>query len=881
MNFSKVIASLLLFVTPTVMLAADEKKTTPAKPLVKISAAQRAKLDRKIRKIEERAAVPARPGTVDASAEEAESFYATQRTGPVTYRGANPTGSRPLDTSQYVAALPALKAMPTISSASRIISSSNSNLSVSPAAAGAALGTWTNIGPNNQGGRTRAVLIDPVTPTTLYAGGVDGGVWKSTDSGANWTTNTDLALTNLAVTTLAFQPGNSSVIYAGTGEGLGNADAIRGAGIFKSTDAGATWTLLSSTSNTNFLFVGKILVSPRNPQRVYAATRTGLFRSLNGGTTFSQVASVSPSNGCTDMAIQEKRAIGFVFVSCGRTGSQGTIWRATDADASTYINIMSLAGQGRSSIAVAPSNESIVYVVSAQRTGGVTGTGPGLGGLHGVYRSVANGNPGTFTTQRQGNVAFASTAAKINQLLLSNPVFGLLSECGFGTSQFLNQGWYDNVVAVDPLDSEKVWVGGIDMWRSDNGGVDWGTASFWWFDKGVDQQYSHADRHAIVFHPNYNGSSNKIAYFGSDGGVDRTDDARAPVNTTLTQICGSPVAGSTVWTDRSNGYVTTQFYDGTPYPFSQSYFGGLQDNGTMRGNTGNLNWSVLAGGDGGYTALDTLADGNAANDVLFLENTGNSLKKSTNGGSSFSNANVGITGSGFQFIAPFEMNQGNKNHIWTGGFDIWLSVNQAGTWARMTGSGGTCGLGSISAIAAHPADSNRVLVGMSDGCYHYNTTALTAVAGNWPGGATIGSGVISWLAWDPNNIEVAYATVSNFTTNTVLKTIDHGVSWTPVMGTGITALPQVPARSVVVNPADSNQVFVGTDLGVFTSIDGGTSWYRENTGFANVSVNSLRINAIAPYQLFAFTHGRGAWFTPLADSGVSISSTGKAKQEQK
>ena len=382
-------------------------------------------------------------------------------------------------------------------------------------------------------------------------------------------------------------------------------------------------------------------------------------------------------------------------------------------------------------------------------------------------------------------------------------------------------------------------------------------------------EYAHADRHAIVFHPGYNGSSNKIAFFGSDGGVERIDDARAPVNTTLAQICGNPVAGGTVWTDRSNGYVTTQFYDGSAYPDGSRYFGGLQDNGTMRGATGNLNWSVLAGGDGGYTALNTLNDANATNDVLFLENTGNSLQRSTNGGASFSSANTGITGTGFQFIAPFEMNQGNKLNIWTGGFDIWFSANQATTWTRMTSVNGTCGVGSISAIAAHPLDANRVLVGFSDGCLHYNTAALTPVAGLWPGGGTVASGYLAWLAWDPNNIEVAYATISDFAANTVFKTINHGVTWTPVMGSGITALPQIPARTVVVNPADSNQVYVGTDMGVFTSIDGGISWYRENTGFANVSVNSLRISATPPYKLFAFTHGRGAWVTNLADNGVA------------
>lgn len=106
---------------------------------------------------------------------------------------------------------------------------------------GGVLGTWQPLGPGNVGGRTRAIIIDPVTPNTMYAAGVAGGVWKSTNGGTSWFPLDDF-MANIAVTCLAFEPGNSSVIYAGTGEGFFNADAVRGAGIFKSTDAGATWT---------------------------------------------------------------------------------------------------------------------------------------------------------------------------------------------------------------------------------------------------------------------------------------------------------------------------------------------------------------------------------------------------------------------------------------------------------------------------------------------------------------------------------------------------------------------------------------------------------------------------------------------------------------
>lgn len=841
------------------VLATDAATAPDAhKPLIDISPVKAQRLDAKAKRAVDRPKVPF------DQPDEAQAFYANKRTGPLITRGPNITTTRALDPSLYLPALQHMRSMTTInSSASRTGSSRFSSPDL--AAAGAALTGWTNLGPANQGGRTRALLIDPATPATMYAGGVAGGVWKTTDGGANWSTSTDLGMSNLAVATLAFEPRNTSTMYAGTGEGVGNGDAVRGAGIFKSTDAGATWTQLGSTNTSNFLYTQKVIVSPRKVSRVYAATRTGLWRSLDSGATWALVSGVSPSNGCTDMAMQEKRAIGFLYVSCGRTNGQGTVYRVLDSDIGTGTSILSLNGQGRSSIAVAPSNEAYVYIVASQRN---AGAGPGQYGLHGVYRSTSNGNAGSFSTRVQGNVAPANTAQKINQLLLSNPVIALFTECGYGTSSFSNQGWYDNVVAVDPLDADRVWVGGVDLWRSDNGGVDWGTAGYWWFDKGIDPEYHHADQHGIVFHPGYDGSSNKVMFSSHDGGVDRIDNARAPVNTTLVDICGNPVTGGGAWIDRNNGYVTTQFYHGAVYPDGNRYFGGLQDNGTKRGTSPSLAWTTLAGGDGGYAAVDTQGDANDTNDVLFLENTGNSLKKSTNGGASFAAANTGITGSGFLFITPFAMNQGSKAQLWIGGFDIWRTTNQAGSWSRATGVNSTCGTGSISAFATHPSDGNRVLVGMSDGCFHYHHAALSAPnTGSWPGGGSLATGYISSMAWDPNNTNVAYATVSIFGGNTVLKSTDGGITWAAIMGGGLTSLPLIPAHSVVVNPANSSEVFVGTDLGVFTSNDGGASWYRENTSFANVVVEHLEISATAPRRLFAFTHGRGAWVTNLATSG--------------
>src|SRR6185503_20961482 len=160
-----------------------------------------------------------------------------------------------------------------------------------------ALGTWQSLGPGNVGGRTRALLVDPINPDVMYAAAVAGGIWKTTNGGDSWAPLNDF-LANIAVTCMAIDPSNPNVLYAGTGEGFFNADGVRGAGIFKSNDAGAHWTRLPATiSNANFFFISDIVVSPANPQHVYTATRTGVWRSLDGGNSWNQEIVSNVGNG--------------------------------------------------------------------------------------------------------------------------------------------------------------------------------------------------------------------------------------------------------------------------------------------------------------------------------------------------------------------------------------------------------------------------------------------------------------------------------------------------------------------------------------------------------------------------------------------------------
>ena len=827
-------------------LAETEASTPAATPATAVERIKTPLLtDKKLEMLHERIGRKikmANPARADQP-QQAVAFYANKRTGTILTRGPNITqGMRPLNTKAYTDALATARRRSPLRQMN--------SLAVAGASPGSLLGTWSNLGPTNQGGRTRQMLIDPTNPSIMYAASVGGGVWKSTNGGANWNQLTDLVLPNIAVASLAMDPRNPQVLYAGTGEGFFNGDAIRGNGVYKTTDGGATWTALAATVPAagvagNFSYVNQIVVSARYPQRLYAATRTGLFRSNDGGTTWATVINATAVNGCQDVVMQQKRSVGYVYAACG-TFTTANIHRGLDSPSSAFASVFTTPNMGRTALAIAPSNESYVYAMAAHMS---------TDGMLGIYRSTVNGNAGSWTTQ------VASTdPIKLNTLQLTNPVYAYAECVGAGNAGYYNQGWYDNVIAVDPVNPEVVWTGGIDLMRSDDGGKNWGIASYWWADAG-DPTYAHADNHVIRFHPGYDGAANQKMYVASDGGVFRTDNARAAVGKTVDNVCGNPVAGGVTWSELNNQYATTQFYHGAVYPDGGAYLGGMQDNGTWRGTSASTNWSKLQGGDGGYVAVDTKGDANAANDVLFAEYTGLSIQRSTDGGVNFSDAVSGINDGGFAFIAPFVMNAANRQQLWAGGWYIWRTVNQGTSWTRA--SAVTAGSGSVSAVAASPSDPNRVIVGMSDGFIHSTATALSNTsATNWPS-VRPRTAFVSALAFDPGNATTAYATYATFSGNSVYKSVDGGASWVALPGSGANLLPRVPATAVVVDPGNSQRVYVGTDIGVYTSADGGLNWFRENVGFGNVSVEHLEINTEGTKRLFAFTHGRGAWRVDL------------------
>ncbi len=354
------------------------------------------------------------------------------------------------------------------------------------------LGTWEALGPGNIGGRTRSLLIHPTEPDIMYTAGVSGGVWKTTNGGGHWFPLAD-DIANIAVNSMAMRPDDPETIYIGTGEGYFREEVrgtwlpLRGAGVFVTHDGGASWELLDSTTGEDFHWVNDLIISTKDPDTIYAATRTGVHISNDEGATWEHDLVASQKGGCLDLAVRTDQARDWLFASCG-TLDQATVYRRKIQNGTIWAPVLSEPGMGRTTLAVAPSSQNIIYALSASNAPGPDGNFEQ--GLHAVFRSSNGGVAGSWQTRVTN-----TDPDKINTLILTNPVAASYLDCGWAPYEaWIPMGWYCNVIAVDPVNPDVVWAAGVDLFRSDNGGRDWGLASYWWA-AGQDTSFAHADQH--------------------------------------------------------------------------------------------------------------------------------------------------------------------------------------------------------------------------------------------------------------------------------------------------------------------------------------------------------------------------------------------------
>lgn len=682
--------------------------------------------------------------------------------------------------------------------------------------ASSSLLAWQSLGPNNSGGRVRSILVHPSDPNIMYAGSVSGGIFKSVDGGSSWFPVTD-GEQNLVIGTMVMDATNPNIIYAGTGEGYFNFDYLRGDGVLKTTDGGASWTLLKNFASAGppyyHHFINKLVIRPDDPQMLFAAMLGGIWKTTNGGSSWSKITFSTRSSFCMDLVIDPSNPT-TMFATFGLFSSDG-IYRTTNGGTnwSRLSGGFPSSGFGRISLAIAQSNPSVLYASVSDTVNYYT---------HSIQKSTNSG--ANWTT----------VAVPFDNAQLVN-----------GT-HLGGQGWYDNVIAVHPENQDVVYAGGINLFRSVNGGNSWGRIS-----NGYGSPYVHVDQHAITFHP----TNRNIIYFGNDGGVFKTTD------------------GGSSFSSLNADFVTTQFYSGAVHPSSDFYLGGTQDNGVLR-STGTVAWTQVIGGDGGPVHINPNTP-----TVMYGSYIYSMIYRSTNSGNAWSRIMNGIPTSAegwaadrCNFIAPYVMDPSNPSILLAGTYRIFRTSDGGSSWSAVSqdltgdGAGSVGSEGSvISAIAVAPSNSNIVFVGTSGSGtaspqIRYSTSGAQNINGSWfqATRTNLPQRYITSLAIDPANDQRVFVTYSGYERSAsppyrhVYVTVNRGVAWVDVSGN----LPDVPVNTVVIDPANSNHIVVGTDVGIFESTVGGTTWTRSNTGMANVSVTDLDIR-VTDNVLVAATHGRG------------------------
>ena len=694
--------------------------------------------------------------------------------------------------------------------------------------------SWEWLGPGNIGGRIRSIVIHPTQPANMWAGSVSGGIWRTTDGGTSWAPVNDF-MANLAVSTMIIDPANPNILYAGTGEiGFRNIDAVRGAGVFKSTDGGTTWNQLSSTDNANWHQVNRLAISP-NGSRLLATTGGSIEWSTNGGNTWTQAISATPS-----AFFSRVRDLDFHPTSNNEAiaGAEGVAWYSTNGGQTWTVAQFTPAVSGRIELAYAPSNPMIVYASVNQNNGE-------------IYRSADGGQ--NYTRVNTG----------------SNYFFSSPPGCPAPTE---NIGWYANTIWVNPQDPNFIVVGSVDLWRSSDGGQTLFRFSSWCQYNNQNQPTSiHADHHVIVAHPNFNIPNNGTVFFGNDGGIYRSN----------TVTVATPA-----WTALNNNLGITQFYGGAGN--ANAIIGGAQDNGILR-YTPTTGWTISVTGDGGFCA----ADPNDPN-ILYSETQYLNFGRSTDAGVTFNTITGGLTEANnsttANFIAPFILDPNTPNTILAGGLSLWRStnansVNPAPTWTAIKAPIGTAvNTDAISAIAVFPSippgtNPGIIVVGYNNGQVWLTNNGNNAVP-TWtridsdapalPATGMITSITISYAG-------KIYVTKGGYNANNVWvrSTTDilPSPGWQDISGNGFTGLPDVPVYTLTLHPRRdsfgfgdslSEYLYVGTEAGFFSSSDGGANWSPSTAGPANVPVNQL---FWLGNDLIAVTHGRGMY---RASGGIYV-----------
>jgi len=664
-------------------------------------------------------------------------------------------------------------------------------------------GNWTIIGPIGKpsgggAGRLNFIRFDPNNSSIMYVGAPDGGLWKSTNGGLSWSTNTD-DLTVIGVSDLAIDPSNSQIMYLATGDN--DAGDTYSIGVLKSIDGGATWNpsgLVFPVSSASR--ISKILINPNNTQIIMAFASNGIWRSTDGGANWTQPtgtfnnikdAEFKPGN---PSVIYAASAVSVFYAA-------STVFKKSTDGGLTWIEIITgLTDIRRLAIAVTSANPEYVYVLAAKSSDS---------GFLGLLRSTNSAT--SFTTR------MSST--------LTNNILGWDDGTDAG-----GQGWYDLALAASPINAEEIVTGGVNQWKSINGGTSFSLMSHW--SGGYSMPYVHADVHDIVYSP----TSGTTFFSANDGGIFKT------------------INNGVSWTDISSNLAIAQQYRFSLSTTSATMIlAGHQDNGTNRTING-TSWSEVTGGDGMDCLIDRTNNNLQISSIYYGD-----YYRTTSGSSSFSNiADPAVEG---EWVSCIHQDPVSPAVVYAGGRPaLYKTTNIAAatvTWTAMATPNPAAN--TIIEFALAPSN-NQVIYVLKSGS--------GGVSKSINGGITFTSCTNpttavepTWVTVSNTNPDIAFVVYSGYSAgNKVFKTINGGLSWINLSA----GLPNIPVNCIVYHngTANGDAIYIGTDVGVYYRDNSLSSWVDFTSGLPNCAISDLEI-FYPNNKLRCATFGRGTWESDL------------------